>query len=164
MLLSYFQRSPSPCWMPLLNPASKMFYFNSRVSENHTHLIREETGYMFSISDFERSSVLHHTTTKRLFRGFKEHLLVLMFPRHKVTSASLPACLLLFVQKSAEGRAHWRQRWCHHCDHYCAVRCPIFDQASLRAGQNFCLLVARRNTGLPVLINREPVFSSPKLS
>lgn len=85
-----------------------------------------------------------------------------MFPRHKVTSASLPACLLLFVQKSTEGRAHWRQRWCHHCDHYCAVWCPIFDQASLRAGQNVCLHAARRNIGLPVLINTGPVFISPK--
>lgn len=85
-----------------------------------------------------------------------------MFPRHKVTSASLPACLLLFVQKSTEGRAHWRQRWCHHCDHYCAVWCPIFDQASLRAGQNVCLHTARRNSGLPVLINTGPVFISPK--
>lgn len=85
-----------------------------------------------------------------------------MFPRHKVTSASLPACLLLFVQRSAEGRAHWRQRWCHHCDHYCAVSCPIFDQASLRAGQNVCLCAARRNSGLPVLIKTGPVFIAPK--
>lgn len=86
-----------------------------------------------------------------------------MFPRHKVTSASLPACLLLFVQRSTEGRAHWRQRWCHHCDHYCAVWCPIFDQASLRAGQNVCLHTARRNSGLPVLINTGPVFISPRI-
>lgn len=86
-----------------------------------------------------------------------------MLPRHKVTSASLPACLLLFVQMSTEGRAHWRQRWCHHCDHYCAVWCPIFDQASLRAGQNVCLHTARRSSGLPVLINTGPVFISPKI-
>lgn len=86
-----------------------------------------------------------------------------MFPRHKVTSASLPACLLLFVQRNTEGRAHWRQRWCHHCDHYCAVWCPIFDQASLRAGQYVCLHTARRNSGLPVLINTGPVFIGPKI-
>lgn len=86
-----------------------------------------------------------------------------MFPRHKVTSASLPACLLLFVQRSTEGRAHWRQRWCHHCDHYCSVWCPIFDQASLRAGQNVCLRTARRKSGLPVLINVAPVFISLKI-
>lgn len=97
------------------------------------------------------------------FSGPKEHLLVLMFPRHKVTSASLAACLLLFVQRSTEGRAHWRQRWCHHCDHYCAVWCPIFDQASPRAGQNVCLHAARRNSGLPVLINTGPVFIGPKI-
>jgi len=63
---------------------------------------------------------------------------------------------------STEGRAHWRQRWCHHCDHYWAVWCPIFDQASLRAGQDVCLHAARRNSGLPVLINTGPVFMGPK--
>lgn len=112
---------------------------------------------------FSRSNVLPHTTSKMPFWGLNEHLLVLMFPRHKVTSASRPACLLLFVQRSTEGRAHWRQRWCHHCDHYCAVWCPIFDQASLRAGQNVCLRTARRNSGLPVLINAAPVFISLKI-
>lgn len=125
------------------------------------HLIHEEKEPLFQLVTFRRN-VLPNTATKRLFQKSKEHLSVLMFPRHKVTSASLPACLLLFVQKSTEGRAHWRQRWCHHCDHYCAVWCPIFDQASLRAGQNVCLHTARRNSDLPVLINTGPVFSGPK--
>lgn len=116
----------------------------------------------FSISDFEGSAVSPYMATKRLFWGLKEHLLVLMFPRHKVTSASLPTCLLLFVQRSTEG-THWRQRWCHHCDHYCALLCPIFDQASLRAVQNVCLHTARRNSDLPVLINAGPVFISLKI-
>lgn len=104
-----------------------------------------------------------HMATKRLFWGLKEHLLVLMFPRHKVTSASLPTCLLLFVRRSTEGRAHWRQRWCHRCDYYCALRCPIFDQASLRAVQNVCLHTARRSSNLPVLINAGPVFVGLKI-
>lgn len=99
----------------------------------------------------------------KAFSGLGEHLLVLMFPRHKVTSASLAACLLLFVRRSTEGRAHWREWWCHHCDHCCAVWCPIFDQASSRAGQNVCLRAARRNSGLPVLINAGSVFVGPKI-
>lgn len=114
----------------------------------------------------EPSGTPPHTPTwplKGFFWGLKEHLLVLMFPRHKVTSASLPTCLLLFVRRSTEGRAHWRQRWCHRCDYYCALRCPIFDQASLRAVQNVCLHTARRSSNLPVLINAGPVFIGLKI-
>lgn len=129
--------------------------------KSHTWFL-EVTRPIFSISNFLAEQCWPNTTIKKLSLAFKEHLLVLMFPRHKVTSASLPACLLLFVQKSTEGRAHWRQRWCHHCDHYCAVWCPIFDQASLKAGQNVCLHTARRNSGLSVLINTRPVFFRPK--
>lgn len=56
------------------------------------------------IREFSQSNGVPRITAKRLFRGSKEHLLLLMFPRLKVTSASLPACLLLFVQRSTEGR------------------------------------------------------------
>lgn len=97
---------------------------------------------------------------KGFLKGLKEHLLVLMFPRHKVTSASLCVCLLLFVHRSTKGRA---QRWCHHCAHCCAVWCPIFDQASQRTGQNVCLRTARRNSGLPALINTGSVFIGLKI-
>lgn len=82
-----------------------------------------------------------------------------MFPRHRVTSASLGARLLLFVH--SERGAQWRLGWCHHCDHYCAECCPIFDQASLRAASECLLAHCQEQQRLPELINTTLVFISP---
>lgn len=42
------------------------------------------------------------------------------------------------------------------------VLCGALFLTRLRAGQNVCLHTARRNSGLPVLINTGTVFVSPK--
>ena len=105
------------------------------------------------LSNCVSEALLYCTQLWSPLRGFWEHLLLLMFPRHTVSDICIPPDVpaALCSGEYIEDRDDVTIL-------IITVQCPIFDQASQRAVQHVCLHAARRNSGLPVLIITEPVF------